>query len=393
MKIIFITVLFLFLASLASCVVAQQSDDDFLKSIIRLEKERVISDAEKYLEYEPETITSYVAERSSGGRHDFYSEGDYWWPDPENPEGPYIRKDGLTNPDNFTWHREAVRRLSLIVPALTAAFIINRDVKYADAALKHIDAWFINEKTKMNPNMKYAQAIKGRVTGRGIGIIDAIHLVEVVQAIIVLEEAGMIDLPKLNYLRKWFEDFTDWLTNDPYGIAERDNGNNHSTCWNMQVAEYSRFIEDAVKMDFCRKHFKNELLSKQMRNDGSFPLELERTKPYGYSLFNLDALVMVAQILSTEDDNLWEYYSEEGKNLKTAIEFMYPFMKDKSAWPYQKDVMYFDKWPVRHPSLLFGSVAYGEKKYFELWKKLNPAPEDDEVLRNFFIRQPLLWIN
>ena len=31
--------------------------------------------------------------------------------------------------------------------------------------------------------------------------------------------------------------------------------------------------------------------------DGSFPQELARTKPYGYSLFNLDAMAIIAQTL------------------------------------------------------------------------------------------------
>lgn len=392
MNIISFTGFLLVLVSAAPLLVAQQNENGLFEILIKLDEKRVLSDAEKYLKYVPETITDFIAQRSSGGKHDYYSEGDYWWPDPANPEGPYIRKDGLTNPDNFTGHREAMRKLSIIVPALTAAFLISGDIKYADAAINHIDAWFINEDTKMNPNMRFAQAIKGRVTGRGIGIIDAIHLVEVVQAMIVLEEAELISPLKLNILKKWFGDFANWLMNDQFGIDERDNGNNHSTCWNMQVAEYSKFIGDEAKMNFCREHFKSELLPTQMKIDGSFPLELERTKPFGYSLFNLDAFVMVAQILSTKKDNLWEYSTPDGKNLKTALDFIYPYIKDKSTWPYQKDVMHFDKWPVRHPSLLFGSLAYGEKKYFELWKKLDPSPEDDEVLRNFFIRQPLLWI-
>jgi hypothetical protein len=31
--------------------------------------------------------------RSAGGEHDFFSEADYFWPDPANPAGPYIEKD------------------------------------------------------------------------------------------------------------------------------------------------------------------------------------------------------------------------------------------------------------------------------------------------------------
>ena len=56
-----------------------------------------------------------------------------------------------------------------------------------------------------------------------------------------------------------------------------------------------------------------------MATDGSFPLELKRTKPYGYSLFNIDAFFNVAQILSTPEDNLFEYETKDGKSLKKGL--------------------------------------------------------------------------
>ena len=382
-----------FIISFPFFLFAQINSINVKETIIKLDKGRVVQDANKFLLEGPITITSFMAERSTGGIHDFYSEGDYWWPDPKNPDGPYIRKDGLTNPDNFIAHREAMRRLSIQVATLVAAFKMTGNKKYAEHALKHILAWFVDSKTKMNPNLMFAQAIKGIVTGRGIGIIDTIHLVEVVQAIMVLEKASLIDAEDLEKIKNWFKSYCNWLTTSQYGIDERDNGNNHSTCWYMQVAEYAKFIGDEKKLQFCRNQFKQELLPKQMADDGSFPQELERTKPYSYSLFNLDAIVMIAQILFTPDDDLWKFRTSDNKNLKEAIEFMYPYIKDKSLWPYKKDVMYFDSWPVRQPSVLFGAIAYDEKKYFDVWEKLNPSPTEDEVLRNFFIRQPILWVN
>ena len=100
-------------------------------------------------------------------------------PNPANPNGPYVEKDGVTNPDNFTAHRHALIRLSLQMPALTAAWVVTGKRKYAQHAAEHLRAWFLNPATLMNPNLQYSQAVRGRSTGRGIGIIDTIHLVEV----------------------------------------------------------------------------------------------------------------------------------------------------------------------------------------------------------------------
>ena len=262
-----------------------------------LERQRVLRAADRYLRESPQTITATSSPRSAGGRHDYFSEGDYWWPDPANPDGPYIQRDGMTNPDNFVAHRHALIRLSLQVPALAAAWVITRDQRYADHAALHLRAWFVDSDTRMNPHLLYAQAIKGRVTGRGIGIIDTLHLVEVARAITVLENAGALGAQVRQGTRQWFEQYLAWMTTHEYGQAERDAKNNHGTCWVAQVAEFARYTGRDDLTAFCRDRFKTVLVPGQIAPDGSFPEELRRTKPYGYSLFNLDAMAIVAQIL------------------------------------------------------------------------------------------------
>src|SRR5438067_1352101 len=245
--------------------------------LVRLERERVLSAALPYLREAPVTVTAFSAPRSAGGPHDFSSEGDYWWPDPKSPDGPYIRRDGETNPDNFVAHRDAMRRLSQVVPALVAAYQLTGDARYARHAVDHLRAWFVNESTRMNPNLRYAQAIKGHVTGRGIGIIDTIHLVEVAQAILVLSEMGYLREQPLGEIKSWFRQYLTWLTTDQYGLDERNNGNNHSVSWALQVAELARLVNDERQEAAMRTFFKDTLLPQQMAPDGSFPRELART--------------------------------------------------------------------------------------------------------------------
>src|SRR6185437_2764622 len=144
--------------------------------LIAIERGRVLKAADKYLNEPPVTITASNSPRSAGGPHDFFSEGDYWWPDPANPKGPYIQRDGMSNPDNFVEHRRAMIRLSLIVPALAAAYKLTGERQYSAAAARHLRAWFIDSDTRMTPHLLYAQAIQGRFTGRGTGIIDTLHL-------------------------------------------------------------------------------------------------------------------------------------------------------------------------------------------------------------------------
>jgi hypothetical protein len=355
------------------------------------ERARVVKAATAYLAIEPKTVTASRSPRSAGGPHDFFSEGDYWWPDPEKPDGPYVQRDGMTNPDNFVAHRQALMGLSVQVPALVEAWRLTGDAKYSAYAQRHLRAWFIEPDTRMNPSLLYAQAIHGRVTGRGTGIIDTIHLVEVARAIERLDGAPGWSSQDATGVRRWFADYLTWITTHEYGIAERDAKNNHATCWVMQEAAFAHLTGNRELLADAKRRFKTILVPDQMGPDGSFPLELARTKPYGYSLFNLEALATIAQIASTPDDNLWTFELPDGRGLGKAMAFMTPFMRDRRGWPKPPDVMYDDQWPMRQSSLIFAAAALDRPEYLQVWSRLPADSTVEEVIRNFFIRQPLLW--
>lgn len=378
---------------LAICVTAGISQDAINDGVVFTLRSVVLEEAAWAKNQLPVTVTSYHSARSAGGKHDFYSEGDYWWPDSSNVGGPYIQYDGQSNPDNFVAHRHAMIRLSKVIGALASAYCITKDEQYVRAAIPHLRAWFADTATIMNPSLLYAQAIKGRATGRGIGIIDTIHLIEVAQGIRVMSSSGEFDRALLAQLRRWFSSYLEWLTTHPYGKDEMNAENNHGTCWVMQVAAFARLTENGQMIELCKNRFKNILLQNQMAENGSFPRELKRTKPYGYSLFNMDAMATICHLLSDQKDNLWEYTLTDGRSVKKGIEFLYPFVVDKASWPYRKDVKFWNDWPVAHPFLLFGGVAYGNKSWITTWKQLDHFPLGDEVNRNLPVRHPVIWLS
>jgi hypothetical protein len=193
-------------------------------------------------------------------------------------------------------------------------------------------------------------------------------------------------------LRKWFANYLDWMTSSKSGQDERNAKNNHGTCWVMQVSEFAAFADNKELSEFSRKRFKEVIVPEQIATDGSFPRELGRTKPYGYCLFNLDVMSAVCQILSTPQDNLFAYSLPDGRGFAKAIAFMFPFIANKNTWPYAHDVEYFDDWPVRQPSLLLAGISLSKPEYVAVWSGLNPDPVVEEIIRNYPIRQPLLWV-
>jgi hypothetical protein len=376
---------------LLSSTIQAQEQADYSKAISKTLRFQVFKDAVWALLQEPVTVTASFSVRSAGGKHDFFSEGDYWWPNPQSSDSPYIQKDGMTNPDNFVAHRQAMIRFSRIMGALGSVYKLTGNPRYVAQALKHCRAWFLDTATLMHPHLLYAQAIKGRATGRGIGIIDTIHFMEVVEALMAMQGAANMDPVALSGIKDWFSQYLTWLTTHQYGKDEMNATNNHGTCWVMQVAAFAKFTGNQQLLDFCSDRYKTVLLPNQMAADGSFPQELRRTKPYGYSLFNLDAMTTVCQILSTKENNLWAFQTPDGRSIKKGIEFLYPFVADKSKWPFKQDVMYWDNWPVAHPFLVFGAEAYANKSWLTTWAKLEHAPAVEEVIRNLPVRNPLIW--
>jgi len=359
--------------------------------VAETDHERILRAAREYLPLEVLTITAYPSVKSPGGPHDFFSQADYFWPDPKNPDGPYVNRDGQSNPENFTKHREVMIDLSVRMPALTAAWLLTDEPKFAKRAGDYLRAWFVTPATRMNSNLEFSQGVHGVSTGRSYGIIDTLHLVEVARAASFLNSAAL-NAEDLRGVKDWFRQYLSWMKTSEKGQKERAALNNHATCWALQASEFARLIGDEGSRDEIRKWFLGTFLSGQLGTDGSFPQELARTKPYSYSIFNFDVMAGLAQSLKGSGPDLTTFSLPDGRGLCKAAAFLYPYLKDKSKWPYKRDVEHFDALPVRSPGLLFAGLACHRDEYIALWKTLNPDPTDKEIVRNFPIRQPLLWV-
>lgn len=337
-------------------------------------------------------ITDIASPRSAGGIHDYYSNGDYWWPNPDTPDGlPYVHRDGQTNPDNFNGHRIIMRQMRTNVVFLASAYELTGEERYAERAVQHLREFFLDEATYMAPHLSYAQALLGICEGRGIGIIDTLHLVDVVFAIEHLKKSTAMTKEIYAGLKKWFARYLGWMLTDANGIQEMNKDNNHGVCFFVQAAAFALFTDNERIADFCRDYYKKGLL-RQEAGDGSFPRELGRTKPYNYSIFVVDNMVSICHMLSKPDDNLWEYESPEGKGIKKALDFITPYILDKKSWPYPPDVMHFDAFPARAGFMMLAGCSLGRRELLDLYGQLPVESTDEEARRNIATRQPMLWM-
>ncbi|HTL69139.1 MAG TPA: alginate lyase family protein [Lacunisphaera sp.] len=367
-----------------------------MRAIENLDRARVLRQAAEAMQAKPVTIRSAPppALAEGVGPGDFYSMGDYWWPNPKTANGlPYVSRDGESNPANFDAHRLIMRDMRDRVAALAAAYRLTGETAYAQRAAEWLRVFFVDPATRMNPHLKYAQAVPGVSTGRSWGLIDTLHLVEVPLAAAAIANAPGVPKETLAAVRAWFADYNRWLLTDPNGIKEGASLNNHSVAYWLQVAVFARFTDDNATLERARRRFREVLLPWQLAFDGSFPRELERTKPYGYSIFQLDNVALLADVLSTPQEDFWRTALLDGRSVAQAVAFLYPYLADRTAWPFAPDIAHFEGWPVRQPALLLAGLRLNRPDYLALWRRLPADSDDVEVRRNMAVTQPLLWLS
>ena len=244
--------------------------------VAAIDRERILKAARAALGIEPLTITKFRAPLSEGGPNDFYSNGDYWWPDPTKPNGlPYIERDGESNPDNFSQHRLAMRDLRDAVAALAAAYKVTGDDRYVTKAVELLRVFFLDPRTRMNPHLKYAQAIPGRTPGRGIGIIDALHLIEVPLAIEAMQQSPAFPPEVLAGLKQWFGELAEWMVTSKNGREEAATRNNHTVAFHLQLAVYAGFTGDEAKLSECRPAVQRSVCSEPNGRGRKFSRRVE----------------------------------------------------------------------------------------------------------------------
>jgi hypothetical protein len=246
----------------------------------------------------------------------------------------------------------------------------------------------------MNPSLNYSQVVLGRFDngGRAGGIIDTLHFIELPLAIEALEKADAMDSDTFTALKTWFNDYLDFMVNSKLGKEEFNQVNNHGVAWCVQATLYAKLADREDVMEICRRRFKEDFIVNQLAEDGTFPEELARTKPYNYSLFIMDLLSILAYQLSTPEENLFEFKTKSGKSFQTGLDFIIPVTRDKSLWPYHKDVEHFESYPTRQIYLLLTALVKNDQDLLDFWMSFDPDPKDIEVRRNLAMRQPVLWI-
>lgn len=295
----------------------------------------LIAAAGRALTVGPFAVTDKVHRAPSGDPHDYMSTGPYWWPDPARPGGlPYVRRDGVVNVAGRR-DSDALRFLALTdaVETLALAHYVTGDERYAARAALLVRTWFLDPATRMNPNLRYAQAIPGVTSGRGIGIIDLRDLPLLLDATVLLRGSPSWSEADRAGLQAWCRRYAEWLATSRNARDERHARNNHGTWYDEQDAGVALFLGDTARARAILRTRVPRRMAAQIRPDGSLPLEGARTRPLHYTIFDIEPFERLAELGRHVGVDLWHARAPGGGSLRRAVLFIAPYADPAVHWP------------------------------------------------------------
>ncbi len=340
---------------------------------------KLLRDADRAVESKPASVMDKEMAPPSRDKHDYMSIAPYWWPNPSSPDGlPYVRRDGEVNPErDQTSDRKRLDTMVQNVKTLALSYFFTGREDFAAQAAKWLRVWFLDDATRMNPNLRYAQAIPGRNNGRGAGIIETHNFPELLDAVGLLAGSKSWDAKQQQALQNWFSNYLNWLLESPEGQAEAKAQNNHGSWYDTQVAGYALFVG---KKDIAAKILKEmarQRIAKQIEPDGRQPLELERIQAWDYSLFNLEALFDAAALSDKLGIDLWNFSTPDGRGLRRALDWLTPFAVGDKKWNHQQ----ISGWQPEKlaPLLRRAALRYRQAAYEAAINKLTGLSTDNRM--------------
>jgi len=356
-----------------------QGDKAALSVLKSLTKE-----ADKFLDDKPLTVTDKKVASPTGDIRDYVSLAPYFWPNPKTQDGlPYVRKDGEVNPESKNPDfADDTRVLALArrMKTLGLAYYFTGDEKYGSKAVEQIRVWFVDEKTKMNPHMKFSQGVRGESTGRFTGMMDGRHIAMAADATALIVNSTAWKAGEREAAEVWFKDFFEWMLNGELGKAEGESKNNHGTHYDVQIVRWALHVgrTDVAKQFLERA--KEKRIALQVQPDGKQPLELSRTNSLSYSQFNLKALTSLAIMGEYVGVDLWNYKTTDGRCIAVALDYLLPYLDvPRKPWPYKQIVPKKAEVPEILPELRIASTLFKKPDYLAVASKYADLPTLSKV--------------
>lgn len=241
---------------------------------------------------------------------------------------PYVVRDGRVNPDVQTLNGPgAINGISQAVICNAMAYAISNSTVYPRNFVRFIDAFFLDESTRMHPDMNYGQIVRGPgakgSSGTWCGILDLRGIVKVVNGILIMKGMRSPDwtIERDQSMNSWITQYAEWLTQSNLGKEAASRPNNHASFYVSQVAATKLYVGDRNGAAAILKNYFSSQFLDQIAKSGEQPFEAVRTRPFHYRCFGLEAMITNAKLGDELGLNFWTARSRYGATIQTAVDY------------------------------------------------------------------------
>ena len=383
----------------------------------------------------PWSVMNQSAIAPSHNRHDYFSTAKYCWPcnticnaTIENITGndckawksgsdyhpqkcnnstglPWLCHDGYANPINDHLGRGLWDSLYYTVPTLALSAFMTDNATQARRAALLTRTWFVEESSRMNPNLEFAQAIPGINNGTGGGIIDfSDHhkLLDILDAMTMLQASSDTHVSQTwsesdaEALRQWVIDFKVWLNASHHAHQEQGSSNNHGTWFDVMASGLAVYTKDTQGVRQLCDSFLRDRLAVQVQpagasvehggpNAGALPMEDSRTNSQSYHSMDADGLLILAQLCAQTPNapdvihtstpcfdwkkrskHKWYSPCKDNSSLRVTLadvpDWAAPYAANVTAWPFRQitsyEYPYYWAHVFRRAANLFHNATY-----------------------------------
>ena len=277
--------------------------------INQVESSLLIDEADKLLAKPYLNITHKHLDTLGIDPQNYISFAPYYWQ--VNNENPMIKstvkavyRDSRSNP--FLADRSDKPKLAQLcarIHLLALASIKNKDIRYIEYIHEQLNIWFINQNTRMNPHMIYAQIRPWSRANKGYGIIDSRWLILLFDAFALLKHKMGYEVDK--EVVAWLVKFANWILSSTSGFNEILRENNRGSWVDVLLCYIGLSVNKPKMLSHIIEQSLSERLQKQINKHGFQPLEMKRYNPVSYSLYNMYPLYYL--------NNLEQHLNKEDK--------------------------------------------------------------------------------
>ncbi|KAG0189314.1 hypothetical protein DFQ28_003570 [Apophysomyces sp. BC1034] len=309
------------------------------------------------------TVTNKSLTAPSHDKHDYVSLAKEYWPNGNGSGLPYVYKNA-ENPEagsvrDYALFRDLVKQTRF----LSLAYYYFANETFAAKAVQRLEEWFTDPETRMNPNLQYANLIRGYNTGLARGIVEFDEISDLLDFVVILQDSSSWPKEMNAQLRSWFSLYLQWLTQSPNGQYLDSQQEAHGTRYHVQQLALYRFLNITDKSAQLARNV-STMIDQQLLSTGQQFHETVQADAWSGSVDNLRSLFRLARMAHLDGVDLYSYQSQDGKSLRKALDYLVGYAQNTSSWPFNSTMADKSKALTNLVEILeYAYVAYDDLHY------------------------------